>query len=288
MVYLSVFFLLLGFTQAEQAQSLQKRGVALQFTGGMSYMSLGDWNAFMNGWTDYYNDVANEVGGTMEGEFKSIRWGLDFEGDVIINLNPRFGITFGSGYISGKKKPDGKQITQYLPNVTTSLNHDMEISAIPVKIGVYYCLFRSSKFRFFLSGGIGYYFAKVSEVYENQWDGNWSLEKQEAKGEGAGFQGGMGVELDITKNIAFVVEGYGRYAKIGNFWGERAWNMSFAPSDSRKGTLYFYELDTPYGWIPYIDISSGEPIRANIRNVRKATVDFSGFTVRMGVKIRLF
>lgn len=288
MVCLSIFFLLPGLNQAQQAQSRQKKGVALKFTGGMNYMSLGDWNAFMNGWTDYYNYVANEVGGTMEGEFKSIRWGLDFEGDVIINFNPRFGITIGSGYISGKKAPDGKKIIQTLPDETITLNHDMQISAIPVKIGVYYCLSRFSKFRFFLSGGIGYYFAKISEVYKNQWDGSWSHENQSAKGEGFGFQGGMGFELDIFKNIAFVVEGYGRYAKIGNLMGERDWSMSFGPSGSRKGGLYYFDLDIPYGLLPYIEISSGTPGGLNRRNVRKATVDLSGFTVRIGFKIRLF
>ncbi len=288
MVCLSVFFLLPGLNQAEQAQSWQKKGVALKLTGGMNYMSLGDWNAFMNGWTDYYNYVANEVGGTVEGEFKSIRWGLDFEGDVIFNLNPRLGITIGSGYISGKKGPDGNKIIQTLPDGTITLNHDMQISAIPVKIGVYYCLSRFSKFRFFLSGGIGYYFAKISEVYKNQWDGSWSHENQEAKGEGFGFQGGMGLELDIAKNIAFVVEGYGRYAKIRDLMGERDWSMSFGPSGSRKGGLYYFDLDIPYGLLPYIEIISGTPGGLNRRNVRKATVNLSGFAMRIGVKIRLF
>jgi opacity protein-like surface antigen len=288
MFCLLVFFLLPGLNQAETAQSWQKKGAALKFTGGMSYMLLGDWNDFMRGWTDNCNDVANEVGGTMEGEFKSIRWGLDFEVDVIINLNPRFGITIGSGYISGKKEPDGKKIIQTLPDETIRLNHDMKISAIPVKLGVYYCLYRSSKFRFFVSGGIGYYFVKTSEVYANEWDGNWSHENQSAKGEGVGFQGGMGLELDIFKNIAIVVEGYGRYAKIKDFMGERDWSMSFGPSGSRKGGLYYFDLDTPYGLLPYIEINSGTPGGLNRRNVRKATVDLSGFTVRIGFKIRLF
>jgi hypothetical protein len=288
MFCLSVFFLLPGLNQAEAAQSWQKKGVALKLTGGINYMLLGDWNDFMNGLTDYHNDVAIDNGGTMEGEFKSIRWGLDFEGDVIIYLNPRFGITIGSGYISGKKGPDAKKIMLNYPDETIRLNHDMKISAIPVKIGGYYCLSRSSKLRFFVSGGIGYYFVKTSEVYANEWDGNWSLENQGAKGEGFGFQGGMGLELDIFKNIAIVVEGYGRYAKIGNFMGERDWSMSFGPSGSRKGGLYYFDLDIPYGLIPYIEISSGTPGGLNRRNVRKATVDLSGFTVRIGFKIRLF
>ena len=132
-VFLLVFFLVPGLNQAGQ-----KKGFELKFTGGMSYMLLGDWNDFMKGWTDYHNDVAIDRGSTMEGEFKSIRWGLDFDVDVIIYSNPRFGITIGSGYISGKKGADGDKMIQTQPNETLKLNHDMEISAIPVKLGVYY------------------------------------------------------------------------------------------------------------------------------------------------------
>ena len=288
MVCLSLLLLLPGLNQAEETQSRQKKGFELKLTGGINYMLLGDWNDFMKGWTDYQNDAAIDNGGTMEGGFKSIRWGLDFEGEVIFFLNPRYGITIGSGYIHGKKGQDGNKMIVTMPSETFILNHDMKIKAIPVKIGVYYCLSRASKLRFFVSGGVGYYSVKTSEVYENEWNGSWSLEHQSAKGEGFGFHGGMGLELDVFKNIAIVVEGYGRYAKIKELEGDRDWSMSFGPPGSWKGGLYYFESDAPYGWLPNITISDKNPSQPFRRNVRKAAVDLSGFTLRIGFKIRLF
>jgi hypothetical protein len=169
------------------------------------------------------------------------------------------------------------------------MTHDLQVSTIPVKIAVYYCFYNSSKFRFFTNGGIGYYFSKMSEESLHQIDSHWDQGKtnQEAKGEGIGFHGGMGFELDVAKSIAFVVEGYGRYAKIKGFKGE--WSSdSYGVRDSMRGSLYYYELDSPYGWFPCIGIYDEVPGGVNRRNVRDAALDFSGFTVRIGVKIRLF
>ena len=288
MVCLSVFFLLPGLNQAETAQSWQKKGIALKFTGGMSYLRLDDWEYHLMGWRAYQDRATTAWGGTMEGAFKSIKWGLDFEGDVIIYLNSRFGINIGSGYISGNRGPDANEITYYMPGESATSTYDMQLSAIPVKIGVYYCLYRSSKFRFFLNGGIGYYFAKMSEDLKSQWDGNWGNEYQESKGNGIGFQGGMGFEFDIAKSIAFVVEGSGRYAKIRDFEGDKDATNSFGLNTSTQGGLYYYESLTSYGYVPFISIKEEPPFGPNYRKVRKATVDLSGFTVRTGIKIRLF
>jgi hypothetical protein len=275
MVYLSVFFLLPGLNQAEAAQSWQKKGVALKLTGGMSYLLLDEWNYHLRGYSAFHDRAAFALGGTMEGEFKSIKWGLDFEGDVIIYLNSRLGINIGSGYISGKRGPDANKITYYLPWESGTNTLDMQISAIPVKLGVYYCLSRSSKFRLFLSGGIGYYFAKISEDMKSKWDGNWIDGYQESK-------------FDITKSIAFVVEGSGRYAKITDFEGDYDATNSFGVNTSTQGGLYYYERLTSYGYVPYIGIQEEPPSGPNYRKVRKATVDLSGFTVKIGIKIRLF
>ncbi|UCH96437.1 MAG: hypothetical protein JSV88_06190, partial [Candidatus Aminicenantes bacterium] len=163
-----------------------------------------------------------------------------------------------------------------------------QVNAIPVKIGVYYCFYRSSKFRFFTSGGIGYYFSNMSEELLNRVGQGYRIQgNQEAKGEGIGFHGGMGFELDVAKSIAFVVEGYGRYAKIKGFKGEKSSDSS-GVRESMRGSLYYYELYSPYGWYPCIGIFDEVPGGVNRRNVREAALDFSGFTVRIGVKIRLF
>jgi hypothetical protein len=59
-------------------------------------------------------------------------------------------------------------------------------------------------------------------------------------------------------------------------------------SVSTDGTLYQYQADRGYGWYPVVMMSKTNPSGENVRNEREAEVDFSGFTLRFGLKIKLF
>ena len=247
----------------------------------MNYLAVGDPNAYLKGLSDFLKDQASLEGS--EGDFKKIHIGLDLEGDAVVYLTPRFGISFGSGYILGKK---GKDVNKIIIGGQT-FTDELKVSAIPVKLGVYYSLPLSSHARFFLNGGVGYYFAKWSEAYRNEWSGNWWTTDQKARASGIGFHGGVGFELNLASNIAFVLEGQGRYAKIGGFKGDEE-NKIYSPpmESSEKGKIYYFEwFPWTDNWYPMIDLSDEEPSGDRIRNVREAKVDFSGFTFRAGIKI---
>ena len=259
----------------------EKFGVKL--SGGMNYLLVGDPNASLKGLADFLKDQASLGDDISEGEFKKIHFGLDLEGDVIFYLTPRFGISLGSGYIYGMK---GKDINKILSGGQT-FTEEVKVSAIPVRLGVYYSLPLSSRSGFFLNGGVGYYFAKWSEAYRNEWSGGWFTTIQEAKASGIGFHGGVGFEFNLVSNISLVFEGQGRYAKIGGFEGDSEFR-AFIPDweSSTEGSLYYFEWQ-PWtnNWYPMVDISKVEPSGDRIRKVREAKVDFSGFTFRVGIKI---
>ena len=291
MVCLSVLLLLPGLNKAEEEKPDSKKiTFGAKLTGGLNYLSVGDWNTSMRSETEQLGDWASSVGAAMEGGFENIHWGMDFEGEMIIYITPRFGITIGSGYIQGSKGPDAHKITITQPTLTNTITFDTKVSAIPIIVGVCYSLPISSKARLVLNGGLGYYFARLSSTYQNEEDGyavhGWFIEK--ATGRGLGFQGGAGFEFDIAKNIAFVVEGFGRYAKIGGFEGDWKELNSNGYSYSVNGTSYYYEwLSSETGnWYPTVVISDVEPSGAGVRNVREARVDFSGFMLRVGIRIR--
>ena len=94
--------------------------------------------------------------------------------------------------------------------------------------------------------------------------------------DGIGFHGAVGFELKLVSHFAFILEGQGRYVKIGSFEGKK---LNFI-----EGTLNYYESQFGGKWYPKVDVIDGlTPI--GIRNLRKAKVDFSGFTLRAGIKI---
>ncbi len=251
-----------GLSQAER--------FGIKLTGGINYLEVGDPNASLKGFADFMNDLAIFWGVTGEGEIEQIHYGLDLEGDVIFYLSPRLGISLGSGYIYGNKIKDANKV---ILSVWTYA-YGMKMSAIPVRLGVCYSLPVSSRIRIFLNGGVGYYFAKWSESID------WmaSTIDQEAKASGIGFHGGLGFEFKLVSRFALVLEGQGRYAKIGEFKGKTL--------DSIEGTLYYYENPSMGNWYPkvgIVDIDGFMPV--GVRNLRKAEVDFSGFTLRAGIKI---
>lgn len=261
----------------------EKFGIKL--LGGMNYLVFGDPNASLKGLADFLKDQASLGDETVEGEFKKIHFGLEFEGDVVFYITPRFGISLGSGYIYGKK---GKDVNKIAILGGQTFTDEVEVSAIPVKLGAYYSLPLSSRVGFFLKGGVGYYFAKWSDNYRNEWGDNWITSNQKANASGIGFHGGVGLEFKLISNIAFVLEGQGRYAKIGGFKGDKE-DKFFIPTlgSSEEGKLYYFEwLPWTENWYPMIQIYEEEPSSGDrIRNIREAKVDFSGFTFRAGIKI---
>ena len=259
-IYLSLLLLFPRLIKAER--------FGIKLTGGINYLEVGDPNLSLKGFADRFEDLAIYWGVSGEGEIEKIRYGLDLEGDVILYLTPRFGISLGSGYIYGTKAKDANKVIL----LGQTYAYGMKMSAIPVRLGVYYYLPLSSRSRFFLNGGVGYYFAKWSESID--WDASTS--PQEAKASGIGFHGGVGYELRLVSSISIVLEGQGRYVKIGEFKGKKL--------DSIEGTLCYYESQMLGKWYPRVDVIDGlTPI--GVRNIREAKVDFSGFTFRAGIKI---
>jgi hypothetical protein len=288
MVCLSILLLIPGMGNAEEEQINSKKVTfGIKLTGGMNYLSVGDWNTSMMSETEQLGNWASSMGASFEGGFDKIHWGMDFEGEVIIYLNPRFGITIGSGYISGSKGTGANKITVIRPTITNTITFNTTVSAVPIKIGVHYSFATSAKTRFFLNGGAGYYFARLSSAYRHETsDGSWYNADEKVTGNGLGIHGGAGFEFDISKNIAIVFEGFGRYANIGGFEGNWEERNHLGVSNSGEGPLYYFEWEWTGDWYTTVTVGNAPPAEPNRRNVREAKVDFSGFMLRVGIRIR--
>ena len=278
MLVVCLLFLLFlpGLSKAE------KFGVKL--SGGMNYLLVGDVNEGVKGVIDYLRDSATVVPGTStEGEAKPIHLGFDFEGYVIINLTPRVGIGFGAGYIQGAKI---SELTVHFPEIQpeASLTFKPKVSAIPIRVGVFYTLPVSEMVNIVFNAGAGMYLSNYSYNFRPGpgWSGNSITQTASAKG--FGFHGGVGLEFNLASNIAFVLEGQGRYAKIGGFEGTAKYDGSSLPY-TEEGALYYWEQMTIVGKYPRVLVQENKPSGPDVSNVRDAKVDFSGFTFLAGIKI---
>lgn len=270
--------------------------LGIKLTGGLAYLYGGDASVNRKSWDAYWRERARqpESGISMEGGTQSINQGMNWEGDVVYYLNPRLGIGIGAGYLRASKEKDEGRIVVHWPDNTRTYNRGNEFSVVPIKLGIFYNLLQSRKFNLFLNAGVGYYLAEweESEEYTSQSSGAsyWGTYETKVHAGGFGFHGGLGLEYRIFRNIALVVEGFGRYARFSGFEGEyREKHPGVDVKD--EGKLYYYEWsynNIDYPWVELLDRDPSEiNFSSPIKNARSAVIDFSGFSLRAGIKISL-
>jgi len=257
-------------------------GFGLKLSGGVGYLSVGDLNTNFQGRNDQLEDVALSY----EGQYELLNWGYDFSGEIIIYPIPSLGIALGAGYIQVSNE-SSVSVTSIFSS--EEIHVMPKISVIPITLGIYYSLPLASGVNLTLNGGTGYYIGTLS------WDRDYSgtLAEYTDTFEGSegtiGFQGGLGFEFKFSPIVALVIEGFGRYAKLKEMKGDYSREgSSFLGSIDASGeyTMYYYEYLAGTEYYPHTHFFEEEPSDPYYRNVRKAEIDLSGFSVRIGLKFR--
>jgi hypothetical protein len=282
-----VCFLFFVFITTGVYSADNNRTIDFKISGGIAYLEVGDWNDHHIGWNESRRRSVEAAGGTVISENQPLHWGWELEGEFILHLGSQFAVGIGTGYINGKLEDVAETITN---NITALNIHDFGVKAIPIKAMAYFFLPLSHKVQMALGGGLGYYFASFTRFYRREpGDGYWIDSDMEGSGSGLGAEGGISLEYALSNDLTIFLGGSGRYAKIGGIEGTRERIDSNSWSDSIEGTYYALERErTPGIWSPVVNIATEAPSGEGTRNVRDGVLDFSGFTIKAGIKIRLF
>ncbi len=280
----TLLFAIFIFTGMSQAQ-----GFRLKLSGGYGTMTTGDYNSFGAGLDDLLSTL-QALGATTEGEFNKINLGFEYEAEFILSLPAGFGVGVGVGYIQ-RNKPTEMNASIPLSGSASALI-DPKITAIPVNLSAYYFTPGIAPLKFFVYGGIGYYYGRLTiDIREESTPpALWSEQEAILKDQSFGSHGGVGLEFKVAPRFALFIEGRARYSKL------KSWNANGTSEDSDgftdtvTGSMWYYEqLDQNYDsgeWFPGITISTGPPSGSDIRNVRKFEVSLSGVSLRTGIRIR--
>jgi len=256
---------------------------SFKFSGGLNYLKLNNINRILQDWAGEYEKRAQSKElWNFEGEVKKFHRGIEFEGEVIITLSPRFGVSLGSGYIYGEISDRETEITVERKFGTDIRVRPNKVSAYPLSLSGYLFLPLRGKISPYIKGTVGVYFAKYID-----WDGKRTLPKTEfnyssqiAEAVGPAFEGGLGFTVEVDSHLRFFMEGSARKAKISGFEGEI--------KEGEQGTLfYFEEYDSELDfWQAKVEILTEKPEGEEFRSVHEAKVDFSGFSVKIGLIIK--
>jgi hypothetical protein len=246
---------------------------------GGNYSLGGDLNKGAQGFADFYE---TKSGGAADKETDPARLSYLFGGEIAISLLSRLYVTVGAEFFSSSKE----SLISY-PKATPAATFTTKpkFQAVPVRLAV---MFYPSEFLYF-KVGVACYFAKCGYYYRYEQDKFWQEYEGDATASGLGLWGSLGFELAFARNISLVIEATGQYAPIKGFEGTGTSQSSQSPDPvTEEGKLYAYDYTESGKTIsPLLLIRSQNPAHdAYVENAREATVDFSGMSLRAGIKIK--
>ncbi len=184
-------------------------GIGVRATGGLSYVSYGDFNDAV----EYANSVAIPAAGG-SGEINSIHWIPEFGGEMFVTVLPRLTVAAGLGILSGSSAYETETgLGGY------SYEHGMK--AYPVTVTAHLDLPPLSFLKTRVSLGGGAYRAGLTFDERTIEGSTTSQAAADLAAWGFGVHGGAALDFELAPTVTFEVGVKLRYAVVDGFEGDR-------------------------------------------------------------------
>lgn len=288
---LSVFVLAGVFLSPPCASAALKPRFAIRLTGGLGYIGAGDFNQMLLDWNDTMNKVAPIYSSAVNTTYETLHTGLDSGLEVEVWLSERSGLTLGTGWLDVSKSNNDIQLTS--ADWRDLRTRDTEFRSIPVSLGGFYSLPIGRRLTLRGEAGLDFHFVRWKDRLTWLYNGSYIqkvLDDLDMNSSGLGGHISVTMEYELSKRFALLVELRGRYARIGGLKGDWTNTVNDSPWQPREATLYTYEMQsvTLGTWYSFTWPAFNPPKEAaDLKNVREAVMDLSGFALRAGIRVRL-
>ena len=297
LIVLSLALLVLGRPAfGEQAKKF-KPGFHLKVAGGVFNAAIGDMNTHLRSMNEYLRAYYQEEA---SGETKALsRWANEWQLEALWDISPKF--RWGLAVVPFTRFKNestffGADVREYRIDHEISFKPEIKLT-VPAMLSVYYSVYSSSRLNFFVHTGIGLYLATMKEEYNRNYiypRGDvyynrrfWSVESKA----NFGFHGGISLEYGLGRNMAFVCELQGRYVRVKDLRGQVEYTTNFGSGRpiGEGGVLHFFGSSASY-----FDLDIPLPFHLGIPNEddeyveRKAILNLNGFSLRFGLRVRIF
>jgi len=275
--------------------------LSVKLTGGWSSIPIGDMNTILASFNSMagFAEFREYYPSLISGEIRTLNtkipdWCLEFR----LDISPKIGVAIGTS-LPYQKSNEGT-IDWTIPEGQRhlfTLRPKIKV-APPVLCSVYFGLLTSSRLNVQFNVGWGIYTAKISEYYRLEifppgYESDWSVRYWESRYcSSVGVHAGFELDYHLTKAWSLVLETQMRYARISDFSGNlyregKIYGITYRES----GSIYYYTRLEFYTGDRYADMEVMEPPGTGIempRDIRKAALDLSGLSLRIGIKFGLF
>jgi len=277
-----------------------KLGFSAELSGGLRYMNVGDLNTFLESFDNYLTDYIRYYDGGKIGTINN--YGYEFEGELRLDINSKMSIGIGIGYLSRNNKSDFQTVSFFPEPPRFSLNDfilESEVKTIPLKAGIYLTLPVHPRANLVLGGGLDYFFSDVYLLIDRRLENlgevilqSYRYNEYKVNSDFFGYHGSIGLEYNLWKNMFLVLEIQGKYAKSKNLKGSREYYYYWLDYGTDTGTLYIVNtgaINFGYGTdSPALIVSPTRPSSDDFGGIREFILDFSGVSVTLGIRLRLF
>ncbi|MBC7348708.1 MAG: SH3 domain-containing protein [Candidatus Aminicenantes bacterium] len=242
--------------------------------GGL-YLSPGDLNQAAEGVTRYY---LAELNSGRQADLSGLHlvwtYGLDF----FYPLSPQILLGLGFDYLQGSK------------DSAVSFSQESLNYRIITRPGVKDLAFRLSLLYypvdiFYLRVGVEANLARVSYLYRLEQGDQYLEWKGRASGINAGWQEAAGVQWPVTTWLQVYAEAAYRYARVRNFEGKNFYSDSDGLQRTEEGQLYYWQVEQANKYYPALFVRNRLPTDPGVVDPRRADINFSGFSLRAGLRL---
>jgi opacity protein-like surface antigen len=315
----------------DQSPPKKKVGLSFKLSGGAGYLvdGAGDVNPYRRDQQALLSDQDTREGYTTTFDWPRTWFLPELTAEMIINIGPHLGVGFGTGFIPVSSRGSyaanyhGSWTSWWSGSVYTKdskieYRPDFRATAVPLKVDLY--VFQPvgrGRITLFAYAGVGYYQGKLKMDYpihetsksSNGYDSWESISDYQIDMAGTlrshtwGYQGGLGLELKMSRAISLGAELAGRYANFKNWEGDFSisskstyksrfgseWlpEESSADRETFRGSLWTFEVrdEETNKTYTFMLPAKSQPDSRYYENSRKSALNLNSLSLALSVKV---
>jgi len=212
-----------------------------------------------------------------------LRYGYEMALGLQVALTSRWSLGLASGFLYFELTEERTSFSVKKGNIIYFYAHPAKATAIPLGLNLTYFLPVNKNSRIFIKGEAGLLLARYIDREANRKETDLKFVYpvyQNARSTSPYILLGLGFSFQPESATSFFLEADYRQAQATDFKGTN--------KAGQEGPLEFYEEYLPYldFWQARLLILTAEPDPELSRNRQKAVIDFSGFSIKIGMAIK--
>jgi hypothetical protein len=264
--------------QAGTLSAAGEAGWSVAVTAGGQYALGGEINSGAQAFADFF---ATRSGVPGDVEVSPAHLSFVFGGEISFDLARGVAVVVGADFYSASVE---SQVAYARTKATDLFTAKPRFQAVPIRLGIALYPARTVALKAGISYTIarcGYSFSYAQDTFSQEMVG-------EADGAGVGAWAALALELPLSDSLAFTIEATGHYAPLQGFEGTGIYSDSTTTTTREEtGKLWAYDYTQSGQTIsPLILIRAQRPSEAYVADAREAKIDFSGVSLKAGIKVR--